>query len=327
MTAERPFAQRSASISERGVRSVNQDAALAVVLDSGSELLAVADGMGGHAAGEVASRRALESLQQAVHAGDGLEQAMHSANAAVLAEARSRPECEGMGTTLVALLRTGGEYVIANVGDSRAYRIDPHGIHQLTRDHSFVADAIRSGQLTAAEAGASPWRNAVTRAIGLEPDVEVDCYGPFPADEPHAIVLCTDGLYRVLGDRDIERILYAAEEPAEIARLLAGAAQEAGSDDNISLAVVRFGPGTAIPHRLPGPSGVVTVEAPAGAAADRTPAPERPPTGKNGADPPRRRSRPRRGRATRRWARFEVAAILLGVLAVLVYVFFLTTLL
>jgi PPM family protein phosphatase len=296
LTAAAPaFTERAAAVTERGRRRRNEDAVLAVELPDGAELLAVADGMGGYAAGELASRRALEVLRDAVAGGATLRQGIESANAAVLAEAAA-PGREGMGTTIVALLRRGDEYHIANVGDSRGYRVDALGIMQLTRDHSFVEEAVASGQMTADEAGASPWRNAVTRALGIGPDVEVDCFGPFSADENHIVVLCSDGLHRGIDDAAVAAAVMGAASVAETAAALARAAYDAGSDDNISVALAVFGSG--------------------GGAAPRSA--ERRRAGRGG--------RRRRNRATRRWALLEMAAILLGMLGVMLYVAFLARL-
>lgn len=308
---ERTAAGSIAAVTGRGRRRVNQDAVLAVSLPGGGELIAVADGMGGHSAGEVASRIALDVLRSAVEGGADLAAAVQAANAAVFAEAGSQPGREGMGTTLVAVLRRGSQYVVANVGDSRAYRVDADRIRQITADHSFVADAVRSGDLTADEAGSSPWRHAVTRAVGTDRDVEVDCHGPFDTADAHAVVLCTDGLYRSVSDEELARHVRAAE-PAAAGRSLAAAAYAAGSDDNISVAVVSFG--LAVIHadatQPPPPA-----EEP---AASPTPPAVAPPAAD---DDPAFRSRRRRGRGRRRWKRVELGAILLALLGVIVYVF------
>jgi PPM family protein phosphatase len=321
------FAARHALLSERGRRARNEDAALAVALPGGVELVAVADGMGGHAAGDVASGRALEALRAAIDRGQALREAVGVANEAVLEESQLRPEYAGMGTTLVALLRQGEEYYIANVGDSRAYRIDDAGIRQLTHDHSFVADAVRSGQLTAQEAGASRWRNALTRAIGVGSDLEVDCHGPFSASEPHIVVLCTDGLHRAVSEDRIREAVRGTEPLDVLARVLAADAHEGGSDDNISLAIVRFGDVRASAQAVP------AERAPPEATADAPfDMPDR--SGARFTDrrraflpaaaPRRDRRRRRRPGHVRRWARVEVAAILLGVMAVILYVLALT---
>jgi protein phosphatase len=235
-------ALEAAVLSEGGRRPLNEDAVLAAVLRDGAELVAVADGMGGYSAGEVASRRALEELRDALEEGLGLEAAVQAANRAVYAEASGNGHQHGMGTTLVAVLRRGGEYLVANVGDSRAYRVDGQGVRQLTVDHSFIAEAVRSGMLSAEEAEQSRWRNAVTRAVGTEPELEaVDCFGPFDATESHTVVLCTDGLYRVFPEARLAEALADAPPVDEAATSLVATAYELGSEDNISVAVLRFG--------------------------------------------------------------------------------------
>jgi serine/threonine protein phosphatase PrpC len=232
---------RCAAVTECGRRRVNQDAVLVTTLSDGRELAAVADGMGGHAGGEIASRVALTTLRNALEAGADLDAAVRAANQAVFAQADAQPELRGMGTTLVAALRAGDAYSIANVGDSRAYLIDGDGIAQLTQDHSFVAEAVRSGHLSEQQAGRSQWRNAVTRAVGTEPTVEVDVFGPFPARADHALLLCTDGLYRAVTDEELLRTVLTTAAPAPAVRELVHAALAGGSDDNISAALLTFG--------------------------------------------------------------------------------------
>lgn len=233
--------ERSASQSHRGRRPENQDAVLVTTLHDGSELAAVADGMGGQSAGEVASRTALEALLEQVESGASLAEAVRAANGAVFRQARGREEWAGMGTTLVALLRRGPRYEIVNVGDSRAYRLDAGGFAQVTEDHSFVTEAIRTGRLSPEDAARSPWRNALTRSIGTDPEVEVDAFGPFDSTEPHLVLLCTDGLHKVLGPEDLAGALRnAGEDLGRAATLLATEAYERGSDDNITVALLRF---------------------------------------------------------------------------------------
>jgi PPM family protein phosphatase len=312
--AEARLSRHVGAVTGRGRRSVNQDAVMAVAVPGGGELVAVADGMGGHSAGEVASRTALEALRASVQAGAGLDVAVDAANAAVYEEAGALPGREGMGTTLVALLRRGSRYTVANVGDSRAYRIDASGIHQITSDHSFMAEAVGSGELTVEEAGASRWRNAVTRAVGTDRSVDVDCHGPFDAGEPHTLLLCTDGLYRFVDDDVLLRTVRDSE-PADAARDLAAAAYAAGSDDNISVAIVRYGAhirASAEPARSNGPATAPTF-AVRGVRAVAPPSPDDDPA-------VRGRRRHRRRRPSRRWHAIEVAAILLALLGVIVYV-------
>ncbi len=230
----------------RGGRRTNQDAAVALLLEDGRELVAVADGMGGLVAGAVASRLALETLVVSLRQGAALTQAVRSANAAVHRAPAEHPEWQGMGTTLVALLRTGDRYEVANVGDSRAYRIDPVGIELLTRDHSFVAEAVARQELSLEEARRSPWRHAVTRALGLSPDVEVDTFGPFPIREPHYLLLCSDGLANSLPDANLRDQFADDPGPETAAERLGAAALAAECSDNVTAAVARFGPSTRL---------------------------------------------------------------------------------
>jgi serine/threonine protein phosphatase PrpC len=234
-------APATATFTERGPRPSNQDAVVAATLPDGREVVAVADGMGGHAGGEVASATALATLLDALRAGSGLERACHAADAAVRAAAAGDPSLEGMGTTLVAVLRSGERYWVANVGDSRAYRVSADGIAQVTHDHSFAAEAIRSGQMSAEEAARSPWKNALTRALGTEGPLEVDVFGPFAADPPHALVLCSDGVHGALDGEAMRRCVLDAADPASAAERLSALALEAGSRDNVTVALRDFG--------------------------------------------------------------------------------------
>jgi PPM family protein phosphatase len=229
-----------ATYTHPGRRRANQDAVVVFRLATGAELIAVADGMGGHAAGEVASAAALDALVAELEAGAELASAMRAANAAVYAKAKETPDMEGMGTTLVALLRDERGYVLANVGDSRAYLVSAAAIEQITRDHSYVAEALRQGTMTEAEAENSPWRNALTRAIGTDAEVEVDVFGPFAPVPAHAILLCTDGLYRAIGEEVIREYVLSTADLTTACEALGALAFRRGSDDNISLAIVEF---------------------------------------------------------------------------------------
>lgn len=233
--------ERMAIWTHRGGRKSNQDAAIALALGDGRELLAVADGMGGQSAGAVASRLALEALVGNLKAGASLPDAVRAANAAVIRAQTDHPEYQGMGTTLVALLRTGRQYLIANVGDSRAYRI-ANDVERLTRDHSFMAEAIARGELTAEEAVRSPWRHAVTRALGLEGDVEVDTFGPYPVDSAQYVLLCSDGLSNVLSEGELAGQFRGAPTSETAAERLGHAALAARCSDNVTAAVMQFEP-------------------------------------------------------------------------------------
>ncbi len=222
-----------------GLRPYQEDAVLSETLPDGRMLMAVADGMGGHAAGEVASALALETLSDAVQQGQALDDAFRLANERVHVKARD-PGKQGMGTTLVAMLLDGDSYQIANVGDSRCYLVDGDGARRITEDHSFVTEAIKRGQ-SEEQAMASQWKDVLTRCIGTEPEVEVDLFGPFPVDPNTAILLCSDGLYKVLSDADLSGMFAKSGGPRGAAQSLVANAYEAGSDDNISVAIAEFG--------------------------------------------------------------------------------------
>lgn len=226
---------------DRGLRPSNQDAVVAVVLPDGREVVAVADGMGGHAAGEVASATALSALVDALHRGAGLEAAYRAADEAVRSAVERDPALDGMGTTLVTLLREGNRYWIGNVGDSRAYRVSAAEIARLTRDHSFTEEAVRSGRMSEEEVARSPWKNALTRAIGTGDDVDVDVFGPFGGDEPHAVLLCTDGLHGAVPEEEIRACVVASGDTAAAAERLPALALRHGSRDNVTAALLDFG--------------------------------------------------------------------------------------
>ena len=232
-------APRLAIESIAGQRPYQEDSVLAQNLSDGRVLIAVADGMGGHAAGEVASALALETLVSALEAGEDLDTAFVIANAEVNEKARE-PGKQGMGTTLTAALVEDGEYLVANVGDSRGYLLSSKGIRQLTQDHSFVAEAMKRGQ-TEAEAMATPWKDALTRSIGTGEEVEVDVFGPFPLREDIALLICSDGLYKTLSDQDLEGIFLRSASPIGAAQTLVSSALESGSDDNISVVIAEYG--------------------------------------------------------------------------------------
>jgi PPM family protein phosphatase len=231
---------RSSWYTDRGRRASNQDAVLIRTLPGGREVIAVCDGMGSHHAGGVASYRALEALVETLSSGSDLEFAVRSAHEAVLQAAAEEADREGMGTTMVALLREGDTYALANVGDSRAYRVDGSGIRQLTRDHSFIAEATRDGGISAEEAARSPWRNAVTRNLGSDQPLEVDLFEGFSTADAHRVILCTDGVHGVLGDAEIARIATETADIRELARALSEAALVHGGEDNVAVAAVAF---------------------------------------------------------------------------------------
>jgi serine/threonine protein phosphatase PrpC len=198
-----------------------------------SFLAAVADGMGGHVGGEVASRLAIAAAVG--DSGDAVER-VHAANDAVVGTALDKPRLAGMGTTMTLAVFSAEAVEIGHIGDSRAYLLRAGALAQLTRDHSLMADMIASGELTPEQAAVHPFRSVITRAIGMESRVVVDRVARdlLPGDR---VLLCSDGLTTMLADADIAPLLGAGEAPTTAAALIE-AANRAGGYDNISVVVV-----------------------------------------------------------------------------------------
>ena len=218
---------------------VNQDAALALDLPQGG-LYAVADGMGGHAAGELAANLALDALSQQYLDGRGtpparLAEAVQSANVAVLRHAVG--EYVGMGTTLLAALIDRGAALIAHVGDSRAYLLRGGELHRLTEDHSWVAEQVRLGHMTEAEARDHQWRSVVSNALGGEERVRLEMFG-LPLRSGDRLLLCSDGLSSVVTDQELLLLLSRPLEPEATARVLVNAANDGGGPDNITALII-----------------------------------------------------------------------------------------
>jgi protein phosphatase len=222
------------------VRDHNEDAGIVT-----PSLVAVADGMGGHAAGEVASAMAVEALRD-LGSSDELRPrdvvaAVLEANRAILESAARNPRQTGMATTLAGLARVtvGGSphWAVVNIGDSRVYRVVDGRLTQISQDHSEVAELVSLGLLTPAEALVHPARNIVTRCLGREPLEPVDSW-VFPPHAGERFLLCTDGLTNELRDSAIARILVDGDDPQAIADRLVAAAVEAGGRDNVTAAVV-----------------------------------------------------------------------------------------
>ncbi len=231
---------RSGWHTDQGPRPTNQDAVLVRKLNDGREIAVVCDGMGSHTAGGRASHAAMEAFVADLEGGGELEDAVHAAQEAVRRVAAAESDPDGVGTTLVALLRDGGAYRVVNVGDSRAYRLVREGLVRLTRDHSFVEEAVASGRMSAEEARRSPLRNAVTRSLGESPAAEADFFGPFEIERGERVLLSSDGLHGVLDDQAIARLLGEDLPVPDLPRRLVRAALEAGTRDNVSVAAISF---------------------------------------------------------------------------------------
>ena len=217
------------------VREGNEDDRL---IDKAMGVYAVADGMGGHQAGEVASQTAIEAVRAAVGNGTPIRDAITQANAAVLERSAGNERLRGMGTTMTAAtLAAGGTLLIGHVGDSRAYLVRDGELSQITEDHSLVEEMVRGGQLTPEQAEVHPQRSTITRALGIEPAVEVDLY-PVELQESDRVLLCSDGLTGMVRTEEIAAILEREPDPQKAANELVDAANKAGGEDNITVVIL-----------------------------------------------------------------------------------------
>jgi PPM family protein phosphatase len=234
------------------VRTVDEDSILAADLSFGinSEnekflLLAVADGMGGHAKGEEASKIALNTLTKSVipelfeekSFTELLENGIKNANQEILDYTSKNPESSGMGTTAVCALVKGNDVHLANVGDSRAYVISNDEIRRVTKDHSYVQALIDEGKITEEEAREHPQKNVITKAVGIMESVEPDTM-KLTLDNDESLLLCCDGVIAHLPDEDIHKIICDADDPQNACQQIVDLANERGGTDNISLIIL-----------------------------------------------------------------------------------------
>lgn len=224
------------------VRSGNEDSFFA-----GDAVIAVADGMGGHVGGEIASSRALGPIEaldgatfdSAEAASSALAEAIAEANRLVLEHGEANPELSGMGTTLTAAMVRGGYLHVAHVGDSRAYLLRNGELTQLTSDHTLVEQMVRDGQISRAEAAVHPHRSVLTRAIGVERAIQVDTPTPVPLTVGDQVLLCSDGLTGPVEEDELTRLLTRHDDGAAAVRALIDAANAGGGPDNITVVLVR----------------------------------------------------------------------------------------
>jgi PPM family protein phosphatase len=242
----------AASLTDIGrQRSNNEDSYLYWEPDSDEEfrrkgrLAIIADGMGGYEGGQEASRLAVETVHLVYdHAGDGnpqdtLLEAFQSAHQSIQRYAMEHPEFYGMGTTCTALSIVDRQLHFAHVGDSRLYHIRGEAISQLTRDDSFVGRLVESGVVRSEDAESHPQRHILTAALGSGREVAPHVPDrPFPLDEGDTLILCTDGLWGLVGDRELAHVAQAAA-PADACLKLVGMALERGGPDNITVLVLR----------------------------------------------------------------------------------------
>ena len=234
------------------VRTIDEDSILVADLSFGinseSEkflLLAVADGMGGHAKGEEASKIALNTLTKTIIPelfGDIsftelLENGIKNANQEILDYTTKNPESSGMGTTTVCALVKGNDIHLVNVGDSRAYVISNDEIRRVTKDHSYVQALIDEGKITEEEAREHPQKNVITKAVGIMESVEPDTM-KLTLDNDESLLLCCDGVIAHLNDEDIHKIICNANNPQNACQQIVDLANERGGTDNISLIIL-----------------------------------------------------------------------------------------
>jgi serine/threonine protein phosphatase PrpC len=222
------------------IRTGNEDSWLAE-----PPLFIVADGLGGHQAGEVASRIAVDVLaEQAPRSAEphALDDAVQAANLAVIDAAREGKGRSGMGTTLTAVILDGTHMAVSHVGDSRAYLLHDGVLQRVTQDHSMVADMIREGTLTEEEARYHPNRSVITRALGTQTDMLPDTF-EVDAARGDRLLLCSDGLHAQVTDPEIAEILINSATPSDAAKALVTAANDAGGIDNVTVVIVDIADG------------------------------------------------------------------------------------
>jgi serine/threonine protein phosphatase PrpC len=240
----------AAAVSDRGRKRASNEDAFGYSIEHGVYL--VCDGMGGAAAGEVASSLAVDEMMrlltnrtpeeplQAV-----IEKAINAANDAIFSRSQSNSKLNGMGTTLVALVAEERRIHVLNIGDSRCYRMRAGHLEQISQDHSLVDEQVRLGRMTPAEAQRSPLRNVITRALGTQSRVTPDVF-VLEAEPGDLFLLCSDGLIREVTDAKIEFLL-SAELPsaglslADLCNQLVDAANQAGGGDNITCLLLHVG--------------------------------------------------------------------------------------
>jgi len=211
-------------------------------------LMALADGMGGHSGGAIASRIAINILMEEYYKDwledsipDSLVQAFHKANAEVIAQSQNNIDLDGMGTTLTAVVFHQDKMYYAHVGDSRGYVIFENRISQFTRDHSYVAGLVKAGVITEEEARTHPEKNIITRAIGIDPDLRVDTSRKHQkTKKDQYVLLCCDGLYGVVSNEEMVNAVREYRVPDVICEKLIEKANEHGGPDNITAMIARI---------------------------------------------------------------------------------------
>lgn len=242
-----------AAASDTGiVRQINEDCYAAYDMGYPEKpiCLIIADGMGGHNAGEIASSFAVDFIRDYVDncldyiigneffVGDRIEEIFREANAEVYRLSQEKEEMSGMGTTLILALIHKDRIYIGHIGDSRVYLVREGEISQVTEDHSFIVELVKNGTITRAEAENHPKKHVITRALGCEPGVEADKY-IYDLMDKDCFIFCTDGLSNMVSDKNIKEIILSGKHPEEACRMLISAANAGGGSDNITVIVVK----------------------------------------------------------------------------------------
>ncbi len=236
----------SSATSVGRIRPLNEDSYFVSEPDqSGTVLAIVADGMGGHNAGEVASGKAVGIVQKDVlgkcgkNAKDVLVKAVNDANREIYEMSVNARNLSGMGTTMTACVAEEHNVTAVQVGDSRLYLIRGEKITQITKDHSLVEMLLENGKITKEEARRHPQKNIITRAVGTDKTVEADIY-EFRAEAGDIILLCSDGLVNMVEDEEILSVINLSETLNDAANKLVAEAETAGGTDNITVILIRF---------------------------------------------------------------------------------------
>jgi protein phosphatase len=227
----------------------NQDYYAYHIPESGSRkgiLMALADGMGGRSGGSLASKIAVEVLMQEYYKDtshsipQALERAFHKANESVWSRGYNDIDLKGMATTLTAVVLKGSKAYFAHVGDSRGYIVSRNEISRFTQDHSFVAELVKAGQITEEEAESHPDANIITRAVGLDQAVKVDAPAdPLRIQSGQYVMLCCDGVFKVLTDKDLLTTVNEFRAPEVISQKLIRKAIDRGTTDNVTVLIAR----------------------------------------------------------------------------------------
>lgn len=241
----------SVFLTDKGkVRPHNEDSGGIYQSDNGRLLAIVADGMGGHLAGDIASSMAVKQLEQAwlqvrdeftnpEQAEKWIKTQVQKANEHLYQYALNHQDCKGMGTTLVLAVCTMDFITVGHIGDSRCYILNENGFSQLTEDHSLVNELVRSGEITKEDAEHHPRKNVLLRALGTEQTVEVDIK-TIGWDVGDTILLCSDGLSNKVSEKELEKMLANPNGLEEKGKMLIDSANAAGGEDNITLSIVKF---------------------------------------------------------------------------------------